>query len=190
MNVNIIRPVNWMGGAIFRTVACDTDSFRMENTAAPGQRAPAHVHDHMSETFLIREGEATFWIGPERSETHARAGDRVVAPAGVEHAFTITSNRPAVFEVEFRPACDMAHMMAIIAGLQDDGESAWMAKFIYLEQRQHLQMFSRPTGVLGLITNLTMPLLMVYGDLAGWKRLVGRYTPSVEASVEAAVVSR
>ena len=37
MNVDIIRPVKWLGGAIFRTVGYDADTFRMENTAQPGQ---------------------------------------------------------------------------------------------------------------------------------------------------------
>ena len=74
----------------------------------------------------------------------------------------------------------MAHMMAIIAGLQDDGEGAWMGKFLYLESRQHLRGFSRAVGALGVISNLLLPLLLAYGDLAGWKRLVGRYTPAVQ----------
>ena len=182
MNVNILRRVNWLGGAIFRTVGYDADTFRMENIAVRGQRVPAHIHDHMSETFLIREGEATFWVGPERKEIHARAGDRVVAPVGTEHSFEITSSTPAVLYVEFQPAADMAHMMAIIAGLQDDGEGAWMAKFLYLERRQHLRGFSRAVGALGVISNLLLPLLLAYGDLMGWKRLVGRYTPAVEGA--------
>lgn len=139
MNVDIIRPVKWVGGATFRTVGYDADTFRMENIAQFGQRVPAHIHDHMSETFLIREGQATFWIGPERNEIHAGAGDRVVAPVGTEHTFEITSSAPATLYVEFQPAADMAHMMAIIAGLQDDGEGAWMGQFLYLERRQHLR---------------------------------------------------
>ena len=139
MNVDIIRPVKWVGGATFRTVGYDADTFRMENIAQFGQRVPAHIHDHMSETFLIREGQATFWIGPERNEIHAGAGDRVVAPVGTEHTFEITSSAPATLYVEFLPAADMAHMMAIIAGLQDDGEGAWMGQFLYLERRQHLR---------------------------------------------------
>ena len=181
MNVNILRPVNWVGGAIFRTIAYDARTFRMQNRAVPGQRAPAHVRDHMSETFLIREGEATFWIGPNRTETRGRPGDRVVAPAGVTHAFAITSSSPVVFDVDFEPPGDMPRMMATIAGLQDEGESAWMAKFLYLERRQGLKEFSRPVGALGVVTAVLFPLLLVYGDLMGWNRLVGRYVPSSDA---------
>lgn len=125
MNVNIMRPVRWVGGAMFEPVALDEP-----------------------------------------------------------HAFACGTNGPTTFDVEFAPPADMPRMMAIIAGLQDDGESKWLLKYLYLERREQLRPFSRPIGAAGVMATMLMPVIVLCGRLAGWERLVGRYSPitTTEAS--------
>jgi len=175
MKVDILRKIDWVGGASFQPVYFDDAVFRMENAAAPGQRVPPHVHDQMSESFLVKSGEAVFWIGADRREVIARVGDRVVAPAGALHAFANMGSTPVVFEVEFRPSADMARMMAVIAGLQDDGERAWLLKYYYVERRGGLREFSRPVGILRIASAIMTPIVMLIGDVARWRRFIPRY---------------
>lgn len=53
--------------------------------AAPGTGPRLHRHPY-EEVFVVLEGEATFTLGDAQQAAHA--GDVVVAPAGVPHAFT------------------------------------------------------------------------------------------------------
>ena len=50
----------------------------------PGDGPALHRHQYR-EVFVVLEGEATFTLGDEQRV--ARAGDVVVAPAGVSHRF-------------------------------------------------------------------------------------------------------
>jgi mannose-6-phosphate isomerase-like protein (cupin superfamily) len=59
--------------------------------AAPGRGPSLHRHPY-EEVFVVLEGEATFTLGEEQRV--ARAGEVVVAPAGVPHAFTNTGSTP------------------------------------------------------------------------------------------------
>jgi mannose-6-phosphate isomerase-like protein (cupin superfamily) len=59
--------------------------------AAPGGGPGLHRHDY-DELFVVQEGEATMTVG-ER-EIVARAGDIVVVPAGMPHAFTNRGDGP------------------------------------------------------------------------------------------------
>lgn len=52
--------------------------------APPGRGPGLHRHDY-AEVFIVQEGEANFTVG-DRERT-VRAGQVVVVPAGVEHAF-------------------------------------------------------------------------------------------------------
>jgi quercetin dioxygenase-like cupin family protein len=52
--------------------------------AAPGAGPALHRHPY-EEVFVVLEGEATFTLGDETRV--ARAGEIVVAPANVPHAF-------------------------------------------------------------------------------------------------------
>jgi quercetin dioxygenase-like cupin family protein len=55
--------------------------------AAPGTGPRLHRHPY-EEVFVVLEGEASFTLGDTTRVAHA--GDVVVAPAGVPHAFTNT----------------------------------------------------------------------------------------------------
>jgi mannose-6-phosphate isomerase-like protein (cupin superfamily) len=54
-----------------------------------GASTPMHVHHDADETFYVIEGALTVVIGDERFE--ARAGDFVLGPRGVPHAWVVTS---------------------------------------------------------------------------------------------------
>jgi mannose-6-phosphate isomerase-like protein (cupin superfamily) len=57
--------------------------------APPGAGPRLHRHPY-EEVFVVLEGEATFILGD--TEYVARAGEVVVAPAGVAHAFVNTGS--------------------------------------------------------------------------------------------------
>jgi mannose-6-phosphate isomerase-like protein (cupin superfamily) len=54
-----------------------------------GAATPLHVHHDTDETFYVIDGSLTIVIGDERID--AAAGDFVLAPRGVPHAFLVTS---------------------------------------------------------------------------------------------------
>lgn len=54
-----------------------------------GDSPPLHVHEREAEVFHVVEGEVRFRVG--EAETLAKAGDTLVAPAGVPHGFQVVS---------------------------------------------------------------------------------------------------
>jgi mannose-6-phosphate isomerase-like protein (cupin superfamily) len=58
-----------------------------------GDAPPAHVHHDEEEIFHIKSGRIRFRIGDE--EFIAQAGDTLVAPRGVPHAFRVESPQGA-----------------------------------------------------------------------------------------------
>jgi mannose-6-phosphate isomerase-like protein (cupin superfamily) len=59
--------------------------------AAPGRGPSLHKHDY-AEVFIVQQGEATVVAGEE--ERVVRAGDVVIVPPGLPHAFTNTGDGP------------------------------------------------------------------------------------------------
>ena len=59
--------------------------------AAPGRGPSLHRHPY-AEVFIVQEGRATFVLGDEEREVSA--GEIVIAPAGMPHAFTNTGEGP------------------------------------------------------------------------------------------------
>ena len=66
----------------------------------PGEGPGLHRHPY-AETFIVQEGHATFTVGEETIE--AGAGDIVVAPADVPHAF-VNSGTDVLRSVNIHPA--------------------------------------------------------------------------------------
>jgi quercetin dioxygenase-like cupin family protein len=66
-----------------------------------GAATPLHVHHDADETFYVLDGEVTIVVGDERIE--AKAGDFVLGPREVPHAFVVTSERAELL-VTFGPA--------------------------------------------------------------------------------------
>jgi mannose-6-phosphate isomerase-like protein (cupin superfamily) len=59
--------------------------------APPGGGPSLHKHDY-AEVFIVQQGEATVVAGEE--ERVVRAGDVVIVPPGLPHAFTNTGDGP------------------------------------------------------------------------------------------------
>jgi quercetin dioxygenase-like cupin family protein len=69
----------------------------------PGEGPGLHRHPY-AETFIVQEGVATFTVGDDTIE--ARAGDIVVAPADVPHAF-LNSGPDVLRSVNIHPVSEM-----------------------------------------------------------------------------------
>ncbi len=63
-----------------------------ENTVAPQQGIPAHVHPTHEETVVILEGEFRARVGEE--ESLVRPGDVILVPQGVRHRLLSVGARP------------------------------------------------------------------------------------------------
>ena len=103
-------------------------------------------------------------------------GETFSAAMNVVHSLVNDTTEDVVMITEMRPAADMAKMMAVIAGLQDDKESNWLFKFFYVERRAGLKEFSTPTALpVKIMTALLMPVTMLIGRLANWDRFIDKY---------------
>lgn len=71
------------------------------NCFRPGQEHASHVHPGQDKLYYILEGGGEAQVGPERRAV--RAGDLVLAPAGVAHAMRNTGSQPLVVLVVFAP---------------------------------------------------------------------------------------
>lgn len=69
---------------------------------SPGKGVPPHYHERESESFIVTEGELTFWI--DGTTATAVPGDVLHAPKLVPHQFTNTSERPARLYVIVTPS--------------------------------------------------------------------------------------
>jgi quercetin dioxygenase-like cupin family protein len=69
----------------------------------PGDGPELHRHPY-AETFVIEEGQATFTVGDDTIEAHA--GDILVAPANVPHAF-VNSGSGVLRSVNIHPVPEM-----------------------------------------------------------------------------------
>ncbi|HNP48081.1 MAG TPA: cupin domain-containing protein [Bacteroidia bacterium] len=174
MKVNIEREIPWFGGNSFHPVYFDESVFRIEAKLAAGKSAPPHYHKHFDEHWTIKQGRPTFVVGKER--TTLKEGDTFFCPRLVEHELRNDTTEDVILITEMRPAADMAKMMSVIAGLQDDKEKAWMFKYFYVEKRAGLKEFSNPTGMgIRIMTSILMPITMLIGRLSGWDKFLDKY---------------
>ena len=88
--------------------------------ADPGSAIPAHLHPHLEERWQVREGQVAFWLDGQRRP--AGPGDRVVAPAGVPHAFENTGDDVAHLRIEAEPALDLQQFLEDAAALGRAGK--------------------------------------------------------------------
>ena len=108
---------------VFRTTAAETngESVVVETFVTPnGAVAAAHVHPSQEETFEIVAGELEFRLG--RKKLVARAGDRVVVPAGTPHRFSNVGEETAHFVCEVRPALGFEQLIETMFSLAADGK--------------------------------------------------------------------
>jgi quercetin dioxygenase-like cupin family protein len=69
----------------------------VETRTWKGAEPPRHIHSREDETFLIEEGEVTFFIGNQT--INAFPGMLVFAPRGIEHHFKIQSETAKMFVI-------------------------------------------------------------------------------------------
>ena len=67
----------------------------------PGQQQKVHAHVGSDKVYYVLEGCGTFHIGGESKELQANSA--VMAPSGVEHGVTNTSNERLVLLVYMAP---------------------------------------------------------------------------------------
>ena len=77
------------------TIKSDGDLVQMLIRDSRGAATPLHVHHQTDETFYVIEGELTVIVGDEQIE--AKAGDFVLGPRGVPHAWVVTSEHVEMF---------------------------------------------------------------------------------------------
>jgi len=85
----------WHMGCLFRWHATAEDTggayALAEIELRPGTEPPPHTHTHEEESFYILEGQIDFTIDGKLSQ--ARAGELVILPRGLSHAFQVRSER-------------------------------------------------------------------------------------------------
>lgn len=84
---------------------------------SPGKGVPPHYHEREDESFIVTEGELTFWI--DGATVTAKPGHVLHAPKGVPHQFTNQSTQPARLYVIATPS-GMEHFFRAIGEPVDD----------------------------------------------------------------------
>ena len=108
---------------VFRTTSAETNGelVVVEALVAPGGAvAAAHVHPAQEERFEVLEGELEFRI--RKQTLVARAGDRVLVPAGTPHRFRNVGDGAARFVCEIRPALGFEALIETMFSLAADGK--------------------------------------------------------------------
>ena len=91
----------------FKTSTADTGGnlFVMEHSNLKPGGPPLHLHLRQEEWFYVMEGEVLFQVGEKRVQL--KAGDSVLAPRKVPHAFTAVGPKPGKMLIAFSPAGKM-----------------------------------------------------------------------------------
>jgi mannose-6-phosphate isomerase-like protein (cupin superfamily) len=84
--------------------------------------APPHRHERQSELFFVLAGELDVLLGDE--VTTLTAGDFLVVPAGVPHAFAPTKDRDADVLFVFTPAVERFEYYRLLDRVYG-GEASW-----------------------------------------------------------------
>src|SRR2546430_6479311 len=80
------------GAPVFEGVAHgDVPASFFVVTAPPGAGPALHRHPYAA-VFVLRDGQARFWVGDQTVDAHA--GQIVIAPAGAAHRFEVTGDAP------------------------------------------------------------------------------------------------
>lgn len=109
---------------VFRTTSAETNGERVvvEAYVEPhGAVAAAHVHPAQEECFEVHAGKVEFRLGKNRSLV-AKAGDRVLVPAGTPHRFRNVGEETVHFTCEVRPALGFEQLIETMFSLAADGK--------------------------------------------------------------------
>ena len=108
---------------VFRKTSADTngESVVVEAFVEPdGAVAAAHVHPAQEERFEVLSGELEFRI--RKQTIVAKAGDRVLVPAGTPHRFRNVGSDTAHFVCQVSPALGFEQLIETMFTLAADGK--------------------------------------------------------------------
>jgi mannose-6-phosphate isomerase-like protein (cupin superfamily) len=88
----------------FKVATGDTQGalFMMEQHSTKSGGPPLHLHHDQDEFWYVMSGEYAFQVGSERY--HARAGDCLLGPRDVPHAYAFVGLSPGRLLIGFTPA--------------------------------------------------------------------------------------
>ncbi len=95
------------GEILFKTSTAEAPSlFAIEHIKImPGWGPPLHLHVAQEEWFYVVDGEVRFQVGDQRLTL--KAGDSILGPRNVPHAFAAVGPTPAHMLITFTPAGQM-----------------------------------------------------------------------------------
>ena len=91
----------------FKVLTAETNGamFVMENANSAKGGPPRHLHHDVDELFYVLEGEYVVEVGSERFAL--KAGECVLGPRGIPHAFAFVGQTPGRLLLTFAPAGKM-----------------------------------------------------------------------------------
>lgn len=101
---------------LFKTSSEETSSlFAIEHSDLIPGGPPLHLHFEQDEWFYVIEGEVLFQVGEQLVKL--KAGESVLGPRRVPHAFTAVGSKPARMLIVFTPAGKMEQFFRDTAGI-------------------------------------------------------------------------
>jgi len=107
----ISRPIP-TGSSAFKVSTQDTQGglFVMEHSNRKKGGPPLHLHHNEDEWFYVVEGEYLVQVGSRRH--HVKAGDSILGPREVPHAWAFVGNTPGRLILAYAPAGKMEAFFA------------------------------------------------------------------------------
>lgn len=126
---------------LFKALPTETNGglFVIEHNNLVHGGPPLHIHLSQEEYFYVLEGEVTFQVGDVRKKLVA--GESVVGPRGVPHAFCGSDSKPGRMLIAFAPAGKMEPFLRVSMG---PNPPAWTADFF----RDHDMVLVGPSPLL------------------------------------------
>jgi quercetin dioxygenase-like cupin family protein len=126
---------------LFKALPTDTNGglFVIEHQNLVHGGPPLHYHVNQEEYFYVLEGEVTFQVGDLRRKLVA--GESVVGPRGVPHAFSGSDSNPGRMLIAFAPA---GKMEPFLRKSMAANPAPWNAEFF----REHDMVLVGPSPLL------------------------------------------
>jgi quercetin dioxygenase-like cupin family protein len=126
---------------LFKALPSETNAglFVIEHQNLVRGGPPLHYHLNQEEYFYVLEGEVTFQVGEIRKTLVA--GESVVGPRGVPHAFSGSDSKPGRMLIAFAPAGKMEPFLRVSMA---PNPPAWTAEFF----RRHDMVLVGPSPLL------------------------------------------
>jgi mannose-6-phosphate isomerase-like protein (cupin superfamily) len=126
---------------LFKALPAETNGglFVIEHRNLVHGGPPLHYHLSQEEYFYVLEGEVTFQVGDVRRKLVA--GESVVGPRGVPHAFSGSDSNPGRMLIAFAPAGKMEPFLRVSMA---PNPPAWTAEFF----RDHEMVLVGPSPLL------------------------------------------